>query len=388
MQPPLSHAPALLYWPAMSLATRYILGRLAAATLAITAGLGAAVWLTQSLRLVDLIVNRELPFGQFLKLALLLLPGLVGTILPIALGAAVLIVYDRLASDRELGAMTAAGMGPGDLGRPVLIVSALGLSLGYAITLYAQPIAHRAFADLQHEIRSSWPIALVQPGVFIEAMEGVTVYVRDVGADGMLGAIMIADERDPRRSVMLVAEHGRLLALPDGRTAIELVGGSRQELRRDSGRYVTLSFERYVLDPATLVAAQATRWREPRERFLGELLDAPLGPEDARQAGRLMSEAHTRLASPLYAPALALLAFAAVLRGGTGRPGRGRRIGAVAVSMIALEGVSLALRHIATGRPDSVWLLYLPPATVLVAAVSIHAWPSRGRLQSPRMATA
>lgn len=88
MQPPLSHAPALLYWPAMSLATRYILGRLAAATLAITAGLGAAVWLTQSLRLVDLIVNRGLPLGQFLKLALLLLPGLVGTILPIALGAA------------------------------------------------------------------------------------------------------------------------------------------------------------------------------------------------------------------------------------------------------------------------------------------------------------
>jgi len=53
----------------MSLATRYILGRLAAATLAITAGLGAAVWLTQSLRLVDLIVNRGLPIAQFLKLA-------------------------------------------------------------------------------------------------------------------------------------------------------------------------------------------------------------------------------------------------------------------------------------------------------------------------------
>jgi hypothetical protein len=46
--------------------TRYILGQLVMATVFITLALTFAIWLTQSLRLIDYIVNRGLPASTFL----------------------------------------------------------------------------------------------------------------------------------------------------------------------------------------------------------------------------------------------------------------------------------------------------------------------------------
>src|SRR5580658_4877402 len=54
--------------------TRYILRQCIAVMVFVTAALCAAVWLAQSLRLVDLIVNRGLSAEVFLYLALLILP--------------------------------------------------------------------------------------------------------------------------------------------------------------------------------------------------------------------------------------------------------------------------------------------------------------------------
>ena len=58
----------------------------------VTAALSAAVWLAQSLRLVDLIVNRGLSIDVFLYLALLILPRFLDIVLPIGVFIAVLYV--------------------------------------------------------------------------------------------------------------------------------------------------------------------------------------------------------------------------------------------------------------------------------------------------------
>src|SRR5213082_1819272 len=59
---------------AMNRLNRYILWQCLTMMVFITAALSAAVWLAQSLRLVDLIVNRGLAVEVFLYLALLILP--------------------------------------------------------------------------------------------------------------------------------------------------------------------------------------------------------------------------------------------------------------------------------------------------------------------------
>ena len=70
--------------------TRYILNQLLIVTLFVTLGLTFAVWLAQSLRFFDYIVNRGLPATTFFAFVGLLLPSFLGVVLPIAGFTAVL----------------------------------------------------------------------------------------------------------------------------------------------------------------------------------------------------------------------------------------------------------------------------------------------------------
>ena len=69
----------------MTAICRYILRQLFEATVFITIVLACTIWLTQSLRFVELIINRGLSLGAFLYLTSLLLPSFLVIILPVAL---------------------------------------------------------------------------------------------------------------------------------------------------------------------------------------------------------------------------------------------------------------------------------------------------------------
>ncbi len=91
---------------------RYVLRQLLVALLAVSGGLVALIWLTQSLRFVEMVVNRGLSFRTFFELTGLLIPNFIAMILPITTFVVVQFVYQRLAGDRELTVMRAAGLSP------------------------------------------------------------------------------------------------------------------------------------------------------------------------------------------------------------------------------------------------------------------------------------
>src|ERR1019366_6972229 len=62
---------------------RYIFRKLFWALIAVTAGLTALIWLTQSLRFVELLVNRGHSLLVFMRLTGLLIPSFIAVILPI-----------------------------------------------------------------------------------------------------------------------------------------------------------------------------------------------------------------------------------------------------------------------------------------------------------------
>src|SRR5713101_2041804 len=82
--------------PPMTGLDRYMLRQCLSVMIFVTAALSAAVWLAQSLRLVDLIVNRGLSAEVFLYLALLILPRFFDIVLPIGAFIAVLFVFNKL----------------------------------------------------------------------------------------------------------------------------------------------------------------------------------------------------------------------------------------------------------------------------------------------------
>ena len=346
----------------MSGLTRYVLRQTLMLTLAFTLVFSAAVWLVQSLRLIDLIVNRGLSLGIFLKLAVLILPRFIEIVLPIAIFLAVLFSYNRLISESELIVMRASGLSQMTLARPALILAAGGVLALLALSTYLLPAAFREFKDLQFEIRGRFASALIQEGVFNTISDRFSVYIRTRDRRGELGGILIHDMRDAKKPVTLLAERGALVDGPDGPRVL-MVNGSRQQYELETGKLAVLSFDRYTLELASNKDVTAARIREPEELYFHELLaDAP---------GRnLLSEMNLRLVRPLDALVLAWIPLACLLSGDFNRRGQSRRILIATVLAILFEVVDLGTKNLASHNLGTLPLLYI----VTLLPMSLAAW--------------
>ena len=133
---------------------RYILRQCFGVMIFVTAALSAAIWLAQSLRLIDLIVNRGLSIEVFLYLALLILPRFLDIVLPIGVFIAVLFTFNRLTAESELVVMRSSGLSHIALAKPVLMLAGIAFLVLMSLSVYFLPASNSAFKDLQFEIRN------------------------------------------------------------------------------------------------------------------------------------------------------------------------------------------------------------------------------------------
>ena len=212
------HAAAALHPPVrLTQIDRYLLRQMATALVAVTGGLVALIWLTQSLRFIELVVNREgcRSGSFFLQLTGLLIPSFVAVILPITTYRRGTV---RLSAPRRrpridghaLGRPVAAGaVAPGLAGT----VPCHGRDLLSAEPLDRARPADAAFREYQFEIRNRVAAFLLQEGVFTPVSDDMTVYVRSRDPDGTLRGILVDDARHKNSShATILAERGRLLS--------------------------------------------------------------------------------------------------------------------------------------------------------------------------------
>lgn len=359
----------------MTCSFRYMIRSLIWPLFFIALAMAGVIWLTQSLRFVDLILNRGLPAHTFFYLAILVLPMVMSVLLPVALFIAVVFAYTKMTMDSEIVVLQACGMSHGDLAKPALAVTAGVLALCYLLNLYLMPLAYREFKDLQFSIRHNYSSVLLQEGAFNTVADGVTVYVRERHNDGELLGILVHDERDPAKPVTMMAERGTLVQAPGGPRVV-MITGNRQVVDSTHERLSILYFDRYTVDFNAVDQETEERWREPRERFVHELFSPGDTVDDQRNLAVMRAEGHQRIASPLLAVAFALIALAALLAGEFNRRGQVRRILWATAAIIALQLVYLGAANLAATVPLVALLLYLMPLAAAAAAAYVLLTPA------------
>ena len=367
---------------------RYILRQLAAALLTVTAALVALIWLTQSLRFVELVVNRGLSLRVFVELTALMIPGFTAVILPITTFVVVQFIYQRLAGDRELTVMRAAGLSQWALARPAMMLGMISLGLCLVLNLYVVPVSSEAFRRYQFEIRNRVAAFLLQEGVFTALSDQLTVYVRSRDSNGTLRGILVEDDRQPNSRATILAESGRLL--PDsGAPRVLLLNGSREEIDRKTGRLDVLTFAEDVIDLASSSKNGGQELRDVNELGLGELLhpnSATVRPQDI---GKYLVEAHRRLTQPITAVGFTLVALASVLTGGFRRYGNVARPAAAVGVMVGLLALGLAVSSLATRNPSMVpliWVQVILPGLAAAAMLFLPNAAERAFRVSPHVA--
>ena len=355
--------------PVVNRIDRYVFRQLIIALVAATGALVALIWLTQSLRFVELVVNRGLSLWVFLQLTGLLIPNFVAVILPITTFVVVQFVYGRLSGDRELTVMRSAGMSPFALSRAGLAVALVSMAACFVLNIWVVPRSYAAFREYQFEIRNRIAAFLLQDGVFTPVSDDMTVYVRRRDVDGTLRGIMVEDGRQKNSRATILAERGRLVEGPNG-PAVLLINGSRQEVDKQTGRLNVLTFAQNSVDLTQTGKVDDVRYRDVNEMSLAELSHPETSALNARDSGKFLVEAQRRLSGPFTALSFALVALQSVLSGAFRRHGNLLRPLAAVLGVVALLAAQLAVANLAarsTVLLPLIWVVAVGPGLVCAA---------------------
>ncbi|MCR4378361.1 MAG: LPS export ABC transporter permease LptF [Rhodospirillales bacterium] len=362
--------------------TRYIFWQLFVGLALVATSLSCVVWLTQSLRFVDMIVNRGLSAGMFIFLTGLMMPNFLTIIFPVSLFAIVTFTYHRMIMDRELVVMRAAGLGPMSLSKPAIILSMLTVVLGYVLSTYIVPTSYTQFREMQWDIRYSFSHVLLREGTFNEAANGVTVYVRERTDDGQLLGVLAHDDRNDLHSFTLMSERGAMVQSDEGAKVV-MFNGSRQDFDKQTKQLTILYFDRYVFELEAPTATGEDRHREPRERSMAELLDLDTTGLDENTIGKFHVEFHRRLALPWSALSFVMITLSVLMSGSFSRRGEGRRVFAAILLAAGYQGALLAILDAAAKNEallPTVYIVALLPTLIGVAALMLPGWRWRARV--------
>jgi lipopolysaccharide export system permease protein len=351
----------------MNRAQAYIFRQVGVSTVFIVVTLTAVIWLTQAMRFIRFILNKGLSLDVFFYITSLLLPSFILITLPVSLFFATLFTLNKLTNDRELIVLRSSGMSHWQAAKPVIFLALIGVAICYAISLYLLPVSIQEFRRVQSVARENFSAALLLEGTFNSVNQNLTIYVRSREGNEIFG-ILVQDNRKPETPTTIMAKRGAVEAGPEGPRVI-LFEGNRQELDRKTGNLSILYFKQYSFE-VSLFGEDRREWREPGERFLGQLFFPDDSANDRYYRTKLIAEGHSRLVAPNLALTLPFIALFVLLPGQFNKRGQLPRL-LLAVGIAAMvQGLAVALLQIAAKQLAFVPIMYLNALVPL----AVGAW--------------
>lgn len=127
-------------------------------------------------RVIQMIMYTDLPMWITAQLVWLVIPLTLTITIPAGLLAAVMIVFGRMSSDRELLALKASGIGLAPIVAPVIIISLLLSGIDYWLVAYVVPECQKQSNGMKHEIVTNNPLALFTPEIIVDKIPGWRIY--------------------------------------------------------------------------------------------------------------------------------------------------------------------------------------------------------------------
>lgn len=331
------------------------------------------IWVIQSLRYIELVLNSQASAITFFKMSIYLLPDLLAVVLPVATFISVLFVYNRMIIDREIVVMEAAGLNTFSIAKPALVFGLLLMGCLYLINIYLAPYTLRKLRDLESDLKKSVPALLVQEGVF-NTFGGTTVYVQKKRKDNLEGVFAYIEGSEDKKSYAIMAEEGRLIQNNEA-PEIVMVNGNRQELDEKKNHLSILFFDRTVIELKTDKKASGNRVYKPYELPLKELLFPP-STLDPQVQQRLRAEGHQRLLTPFLVLAFVLIATSLLLRGKFSRKGHSKYILGASLLATGLESIVLILLSQGASSSIALYGAYLFVFIVCLICLGHLSWHS------------
>jgi LPS export ABC transporter permease LptG/LPS export ABC transporter permease LptF len=224
--------------------TRYILKEVLSHALIGGALFTFVLFMPRLEQLLDLVVRNSASMGVVAEIFVLMLPNMFTVTIPMSVLVGILLGLSRLASDSEITAMRAAGVGVWKFVGIVSLVAVAGWAIGLLNTLYLAPRATATTMRLEAELLNAQASYEVQPRVFYEDFKNYVLYVQNVGSTP--GAanwkqIFLADLSDPKAPKITTGAVATVVSNKDQIALMRLRDGTEHQTETDNPDHYTVS---------------------------------------------------------------------------------------------------------------------------------------------------
>jgi LPS export ABC transporter permease LptG/LPS export ABC transporter permease LptF len=213
--------------------TRYILGEILSHAVIGCALFTFILFMRDLPHILEMVVRNSSTFTNVMEVLLYTLPNTFKVTIPMAVLVGILLGLSRMASDSEVVAMRASGLGITYFVRVASIVAVTGTLVGLANSLYLVPRANQAILNLQRELATSQASYEIQPRVFYEDFKNFVLYVQDVrsgaGASNWRQVFM-ADVSDPVTPIITTAASATVTSDSSQELLMRMREGARHEM--------------------------------------------------------------------------------------------------------------------------------------------------------------
>ncbi len=335
-------------------------------------------WVNRAVSLFDQLIADGQSFSVFLTFTALALPALVRIVLPIAAFAASVYVTNRMMSESELVVVQATGFSTFRIARPILYFGLIVAGLMLILTHILVPLSARELSMRQGQIAQTATARLLQEGQFMQAGDGVTLYIREITPEGELRDLFLSDRRSENQSTTYTAASAYVVRTELGPQLV-MVDGMAQIYRPETQRLSTTSFDDLAYNLGPLISMPDPTKRSASHLMTWDLL-AP-SAQNLRETGKTAADlrllAHDRTAQSLQGLVTALIGFATLMLGGFSRFGVWRQIILAIFLVILVKIFESAITGMLNNTPALWPLIYAPIVAGAGLAAALLAWPAR-----------
>lgn len=349
---------------------RYFFKNLLFPILSISAIFISIIWLTQSVRFVEVVVaHSEIGmFKSMLEFAGLLLPDIFVLVLPFSTFFSILFIYNRFLWDRELTIMRAIGLNNFMLSFPAIGIGICVAGVILALNIFVLPYTNRNLKNLEHSLKESTPISIVKEREF-NNFPGLTLYLREKEKNGEIKGIFAYVQPQDKEAYTLMAEKGFIKKEKNGGIYLFLHNGTRQEIDPKTQKARTLYFKQTFVSLKSSKKSEAARSRKTSELSLKELFSPDPEKYTSSDILKMRAEGHSRMLFPFLALAYTLMAVSVILLSPFRRTGFTFRIVWACSGVILLQMLSFSLINLSGKIPHLVSVLYAIIFFIIIIAL-------------------
>jgi lipopolysaccharide export system permease protein len=299
----------------VTLISRYILRETFGAWLVVVAALFAILMANQFAEILGDAAANRLPRDAVFAIFSLTSLRYVTLLTPIALFLGVMLALARLNRDCEMAALSACGVGPGQLLVPVLVLTTVLAALLTWLSLVLTPAASSRIEEIKFRAEQEMQLGALEGGQFTSPDRGDTVlYAREVKGDELFDVFLQHQQGD--RIVAVLAARGERIQDPaTGEITFVLHDGRRYEGVPGDNEFLVVEFDEHGIPVKP----------DDKKEFVELAASKPLAALLGSPAPADRAELEWRISVPVSVLVLAILAVP--LSRSSPREGRYGRLG-------------------------------------------------------------